>query len=125
MAYDWGSLGSSLSGYGSVLSSIGNTVTGIMASREMIDISKKYQKRFLFLEQEKLRAQQQTEKELIEIEKLKAEHEMKIEEETEREKGKIFQEWLYAKEQLPLENSSFEIFAIIGLLGFFIFKIVK
>lgn len=123
MAYDWGSLGSSISSYGGILSSIGNTVTGIMASKEMADISKKYQKRFLFLEQEKAKAEDEARKELIELEKTKLIHQMQLEEATELEKRNIFKEWLYSKEEKPVtENLSLGI--IMGFI-FLVFILIK
>lgn len=127
MAYDWGSLGSSMSPYASMLSSIGNTVTNIMASKKMADISKKYQKRFLFLEQEKAKAEDEAKKQLIELEKEKMLHQMELEEATELEKGKIFKEWLYRKEEKPVtENLSLGIImGFIFLIFIFTFGLIK
>lgn len=125
MAYDWGSLGSSLSGYGSVLSSIGTTVTGIMASKEMKDIARKYQSRFLLLEQQKAAAQDKATQEMIELEKMKVQHQMELEEESEREKARIFQEWLYAKRGEPVEGFSTGMIVIGGIALFLIFMMIK
>jgi len=94
MSFNWASLGSVLGNYASVLSSIGSTVTGIMAAKKAQDIEKRYQKAFYLLAEEKAKAETEFQNKLLELEKERLEKGLEFEMQLEEKRLAFEKEYL-------------------------------